>query len=120
MSEMIIVDKLFHALSDPTRRQIVQILSNEGRQSATMIYDRFEVSHPAISQHLSILHEAHVVNVEKKAKYRIYSVNQEAILEIENWTTSVKRMLEENFRALDEILKSEKPGKNNGEEKNGK
>lgn len=108
MTEMVEVDQLFRALADPTRRKIVQILSNEGKQSATKIYDRFDVSQPAISQHLNVLREARIVTVEKKAKYRVYSVNQEAILEIENWTASVKRMWEERFRALDEILKSQK------------
>lgn len=120
MTETAVVDELFHALSDPTRRQIVQILSSEGKQPATKIYDHFEASHPAISQHLSILREARLVTVEKKAKYRVYSVNQEAILEIETWTASVKRMWEESFRALEEVLKAQKQEKQEGVNRNGK
>ena len=114
------VDKLFHALSDPTRREIVQILSDEGEQSATMIYERFRMSQPAISQHLRVLRDAHVVNVEKEAKYRFYCVNPAAILEIENWTASVKRMLEENLRSLDDILRVQRQKEENGVKKNGK
>ena len=113
------VDEVFRAISDPTRRKIVQILSSEGKQSASMICDHFEISHPAISQHLSVLREANLVTVEKKSKYRVYSVNRETILEIENWTDSVKRMLEENFRALDEIFNVQKQEKK-GVNKNGK
>lgn len=108
MTSTVKVDKLFHALADPTRRQIVQILSNEGKQSATRICDHFEVSHPAISQHLSVLREARVVTVEKKSKFRFYSVNREAILEIENWTSRVRRMWEEGFRELEKILEAQK------------
>ena len=114
------VDKLFHAMADPTRREIVQILSDEGKQSASMIYERFNMSEPAISQHLKVLRDARLVNVEKKAKYRLYAVNKAAILEIENWTANVKRMLEENFRSLDDILRAQKQKEENGVEKNGK
>ena len=120
MTETKAVDKLFHAMSDPTRREIVQILCDEGKQSATMIYERFNMSHPAISQHLRILRDARLVSVEKKAKYRLYAVNREAILEIESWTANIKRMLEENFRSLDGILRTQKQKEENGVEKNGK
>lgn len=108
MSDTDTIDELLRALADPTRRRIVQILSNEGEQFATMIYDHFSVSHPAISQHLSVMREAGIVNVEKKAQNRVYSINQAAILEIENWTTNVRKMWERRFEALERVLKAQK------------
>lgn len=108
MSETETVDRLFHALADPTRRKIVQILSEEGQQSATMLYEQFDVSQPAISQHMGVLREAGLVIVEKKAQYRIYSINRRAITEIEDWTAGIKKMWERRFRALEKILEIQK------------
>lgn len=102
------VGNLMHALADPTRLRIVEILSNEGKQTASNIYEQFSVSHPAMSQHMGVLLEAGVVSVEKKAQYRVYRVNHEAILEIEDWTGNIKRMWERRFRALEEVLEKQK------------
>ena len=53
----------FHALAEPTRRQIVAMLAREGAMTAGDIQARFEVSAPAISQHLKVLREADLVRV---------------------------------------------------------
>jgi DNA-binding transcriptional ArsR family regulator len=108
MTETDTIDELFHALADPTRRQIIQILSTEGEQSATTIYDHFNVSHPAISQHLNLLRTAGIVSVEKKAQSRFYSINQEAILEIENWTSTVRKTWESRFKVLERVLEEQR------------
>lgn len=108
MSATEIVDEVFHALADPTRRQIVQILSTEGEQPAAKIYDRFDISHPAMSQHMNVLKKAGVVSVQKKSQYRIYSINETAIAEIEDWTMNIRRMWERRFQALEKVLETQK------------
>ena len=55
----------FHALAEPTRRHIVEMLAREGELTAGDIQARFNVSAPAISQHLKVLREARLVQVEK-------------------------------------------------------
>lgn len=96
--------ELLHALAEPTRQGIVQLLLNEGEQTAAQICSHFSVSNPAISQHLKVLREAGAVDVEKRAQYRLYSVNPAAIAELEEWTAGLRRMWERRIVALGKIL----------------
>lgn len=98
----------FHALAEPTRRRIVELLAQEGALSATDIHGRFDVSAPAISQHLKVLREAGLVSVEKRAQQRIYRVNPEAMLEVEQWAKRLREMWDRRFDALDALLKEER------------
>src|SRR6266498_5891799 len=77
--------QLFYALAEPTRRGIIELLASKGQLSATDICDNFDVSPPAISQHLKVLREANFVHVEKRAQQRIYHINPDAMSEIEEW-----------------------------------
>lgn len=98
----------FHAIADPTRRRIIEILAEQGQQSATQIADQFPVSPPAISQHLKILREARWVQVEKRAQQRIYHINPEATLELEDWARKLRSLWDERFAAIDQLLIREK------------
>lgn len=104
---------LLHALAEPTRQGIMQLLLTEGEQTAAQICSHFSVSSPAISQHLKILREAGAIEVEKKAQYRLYSVNPEAISELEEWTTRLRRMWERQIVALGKVLDKHNKGTNN-------
>lgn len=97
----------FSALAEPTRFQIVEMLAKNGRMPVSQIGKRFTVSAPAISQHLKVLKEANLVQVEVKAQQRIYSLNQSGITEIEDWISQMKKMWEARFDALDALLKEE-------------
>jgi len=65
-------NNVFNALAEPTRREIVEMLANKGRLPAAAISKRFKCSAPAISQHLKVLREAHIVTVETRGHQRIY------------------------------------------------
>ena len=97
----------FSALADPTRRRIIEMLARRGPLPATEIYAKFPVSPPAISQHLKILHEAQLVHIEKRAQQRIYSLNPEAILEVEGWALQMTQQWNQRFDALDRLLREE-------------
>ena len=98
---------VFSALSDPTRRSILEMLAGAGHLSATELYDHFPASHPAISQHLKVLREANLVVVEKKAQFRIYRMNPEPIHELEIWIRQMTKVWDERFDALDQVLQEE-------------
>jgi DNA-binding transcriptional ArsR family regulator len=98
---------VFSALSDPTRRSILEMLASSGHLSATDIYDHFEASHPAISQHLKVLRAANLVTVEKKAQYRYYRLNPQPMHELETWIQKMTNLWDERFEALDKVLKEE-------------
>src|SRR5205085_12537252 len=59
---------MFMALADPTRRRILELLATNGELSATALYEQFPVSPQAVSQHLKVLREAHLVEMEKRAQ----------------------------------------------------
>jgi len=100
--------RLFYALAEPTRRDIIELLASNGQLSATDISNNFTVSAPAISQHLKVLREADCVRVEKRAQQRIYRINPEAMSEIEGWVQEMTKQWNARFNVLDKILEAEK------------
>ena len=74
---------VFKALSDPTRRKVLQLL-RKGPLSAGELSDQFEVSKPTMSAHFAVLREADLVHAEKSGKSVVYhlklSVLEEALL----------------------------------------
>jgi len=68
------MENAFHALSDPTRRQILQEL-RKGPRTSGEIADRFESSWPTISRHLAVLRDAGLVLSEKSGQQVIYELN---------------------------------------------
>jgi DNA-binding transcriptional ArsR family regulator len=97
----------FFALSDPTRRAIVELLAQHGELPASEIAGHFPMSAPAISQHLKVLREANVVTMEKRAQQRIYRINPQAVQEVENWAGRMTRLWQRRFDALDDLLREE-------------
>jgi DNA-binding transcriptional ArsR family regulator len=98
----------FSAIADPTRRKIIEMLANQGPLSASQISDQFNISPPAISQHLKVLREADVVRMEKRAQQRIYSINPQRMLEVEGWVQQMVQGWNSRFDALDRLLAVEK------------
>jgi DNA-binding transcriptional ArsR family regulator len=98
----------FHALADPTRRQIIEMLANNGALSATDISEQFHVSPSAISQHLKILREADLLRMEKRAQQRIYRINPDSMRELEEWARRMEQLWTERFDALDRLIEAEK------------
>jgi DNA-binding transcriptional ArsR family regulator len=97
----------FSALADPTRRSILEMLAHHGPLSASEIGARFDVSPPAISQHLKALREAGLVQVEKRAQQRIYRINPSAVHEVVDWARQLAQLWDQRFDALDQVLKAE-------------
>lgn len=99
---------MFVALADPTRRAILEILASSGELPASDIYEHFSVSPQAISQHLKILREAHLVIMEKRAQKRVYRLDPQALSQFELWVQQTRQRWEERFSALDAVLEREK------------
>jgi DNA-binding transcriptional ArsR family regulator len=98
---------IFSALAEPTRRTIAEMLARNGPLSATEISARFPVSAPAISQHLKVLREAQVVLMEKRAQQRIYQLNPDAMVELEQWAKDITQLWNQRFDALEKVLEAE-------------
>jgi DNA-binding transcriptional ArsR family regulator len=99
---------MFVALADPTRRNILELLASRGELSATAIYEQFPVSPQAISQHLKVLREANLVEMEKRAQKHLYRINPQTLSQFEAWVNNMQRMWSERFDALDAVIEKEK------------
>ncbi len=89
---------VFTALADPTRRAIVAMLA-EGEQTAGEIVERFDMSAPAISQHLKILLAAQLIAVRTDSQRRIYALDPEGLHEVEEWIAQTRRVWAKNLHA---------------------
>lgn len=67
-------NKVFKALGDPTRRQILKIL-NDGDQTAGEISDKFVVTSATMSHHFNVLKDADLVSVRRNGQQMVYSLN---------------------------------------------
>ena len=84
--------KTFKALSDSTRRKILNLLKH-GSLSAGEIRQHFDMTGATISHHLSILKDAGLVTDEKRGKYVYYELNLSVLEEIINWLQDFKEDL---------------------------
>jgi DNA-binding transcriptional ArsR family regulator len=74
----------FHALADPTRRAVLDLL-RQGSQPAGQIARAFPVSRPAISKHLRLLRRAHLVRERRQGRHRFYQLNPAPLKAVDSW-----------------------------------
>ncbi len=77
------------ALSDPTRREILNLLK-KGKMSAGEIVEKFPVSGAAVSRHLSVLKDADLIRDERDGKFIYYELNASVLEEIMLWISDLK------------------------------
>ncbi len=75
----------FKALGDPTRRQILEILSREGDLTAGEIASRFDMSAPSVSHHLSALKNAGLIVDTRRRQSIVYSLNTTVFQSLVSW-----------------------------------
>ncbi len=94
------------ALADPTRRRIVEILAVR-EHTAGEIVARFELTAPAISQHLKVLRKARLVTVRAEGQRRIHSIDPAGFDEIQAWIAKTRSFWEKRLSALERELRAE-------------
>jgi DNA-binding transcriptional ArsR family regulator len=97
----------FAALADPTRRQIIELLAEQGQMTATSIAGQFAISAPAISQHLKLLRKTGLVDMEKRKQQRLYRLNPAVLAQVEAWAQRTALRWHARYRALDDVLAAE-------------
>ena len=88
--------------------------------SATAIYVQFPLSPQAVSQHLKVLREAHLVEMEKRAQKHVYRLNPQTLSQFEAWVSHMKQRWSESFEVLDAVLEIEKKKLEGTNKKEGK
>lgn len=99
----------FTALADPTRRRIVETLAL-GETSFGDLADQFEMSRPAVSQHLKTLRDAGIVTARADAQRRIYRLSDDGLDEIDAWLGKVRTFWTQRLDRLEELLADEDGG----------
>jgi DNA-binding transcriptional ArsR family regulator len=98
----------FAALADPTRQRIVEMLA-AGALCAGDIARRFELSPPAISQHLKALKAAKLVKVRAEAQKRIYELDPEGLADLSDWVAKICAFWNPRLDALEQALRKDAP-----------
>lgn len=91
----------FEALADPTRRRIVELVS-ERERSAGELAEAFDISRPGVSKHLRVLREQGLIRSRGEGTRRLYSLNEDGLAELDHW---LSRFWMNRLEALDTELR---------------
>lgn len=94
------------AIADPTRRRIVELLAQRDRTSGELV-DEFDLSAPAISQHLNVLREAGLVITRAEGQSRIQTLNPAGLDEVGAWLERTRHFWSQRLDALERELKAD-------------
>ena len=97
----------FAALADPNRRRMMELLG-QGDRSAGAIVESFELSAPAVSQHLKSLREAGLVRVAIDGQRRIYSLDPDGLAAVDAWIERVRGDWSRRLDRLEAALRKER------------
>jgi len=94
---------VFQAIADPTRRQIINLLSQKS-MSLNSIAENFRISRPAISQHIKILTECGIVIIRQQGRQRFCDAKLETLGEVSNWVSQYHQFWNEKFNSLERYI----------------
>ena len=97
------LDAVFGALADPTRRAILERLT-QGEASVAEIAAPFTVSQPAISRHLKVLEDAGLISRTRRATARLSHLEAEPLREATEWLSGYREFWDESYERLDALL----------------
>jgi len=94
---------VFHAIADPTRRSLLDLVA-EGEQPVKTLAQTFTMSRPAISQHLRILKQAGLVVERKVGREHLYSLQADPLHEVSDWVQHYEQFWRNRLELLGEHL----------------
>jgi len=94
---------VFQAIADPTRRQIIGLISQQS-MNLNAIANNFDMSRPAISQHIKILTECGIVVIRQQGRERFCEAKLESLKEVSNWVDQYRQYWNVKFNSLDKYL----------------
>jgi DNA-binding transcriptional ArsR family regulator len=103
MSREIDIDRLFHALGDPTRRAILDRLS-EGPVSVSHLATPLDITVTAVAQHLQVLEESGLVHTEKLGRVRTCQIETVGFSALEQWIRDHRTVWERRLDRLGDLL----------------
>ena len=110
MSRTLNLDTAFAAMADPTRRAILARLA-KGEATVMELAEPFEMTQPAISQHLKVLEDAGLIVRRIDGTRRPRRLAKAGIEAMDHWLAMLRKALENNYDRLDEVLAAMEPHK---------
>jgi DNA-binding transcriptional ArsR family regulator len=98
-------DKIFQALADPSRRAIFESLAR-GEAAVKALTARFDISQPAVSQHLATLRAAGLVNVRREGRCSYYRVQPRGMKPLIDWIADYRAFWTERVDRLEQLLEN--------------
>ncbi len=97
------LDRVFHALADPTRRAVLEQLGS-GPASMTELAQPFRMALPSFSQHLHVLEDCGLVRSRKKGRVRTYQLAPKPLKAAEDWMARQRALWERRIDQMEEYL----------------
>lgn len=94
---------IFQAISDPTRRAILVLLTSQ-TMTAGAIANNFDVARPTISKHIQILHECDLIEANQQGREIHYQIKIDKMKEIDKWLEQFRKIWENRFDQLEKVL----------------
>ena len=104
MVQSAVADDVFHALSNSTRRRVLEQLS-VGPATVSELAAPFDMQLPSFVQHLSILEHSRLVKSKKRGRVRTYEIAPERFKVAEDWLTERRQMWEARLDRFDEYVR---------------
>ena len=100
---------MFAALADPTRRQVLALVGDEGPMSATQLAALLPVTRQAIAKHLGALQEAGLVRAQRQGRATMFEVAPAPLTEAERWLAAAGARWDARLAALERRLSPSEP-----------
>ena len=94
---------VFQAIADPTRREIINLIARKS-MNLNAIAENFDMSRPAISQHIKILTECGMVVIKQQGRERFCEAKLETLSEVTDWVDQYRQFWNKKFNSLDTYL----------------
>ncbi len=105
---------VFQAIADPTRREIINLVAYKAL-NLNAIAENFDVSRPAISQHIKILTECGLIVIRKQGRERYCEARLQPLSAVSAWVEQYRKLWAERFELIDDLLiEMQKKGRKKG------
>jgi DNA-binding transcriptional ArsR family regulator len=101
-------DAIFSALADPTRREVIRALSQQGPSTATSLAANLPVTRQAVTKHLGTLADAGLVTATRRGREKLYQVSPRPLTDAVSWMADLGARWDERLAALREHVVSSK------------
>lgn len=102
-------DRVFSALADSTRRDLLAVLAQSSPRTATQLVQDFTITRQGILKHLDVLAQAGLVQVQPKGREMRYSFAPQPLDSVHDWINTINAKWEERLNRLKELVESDEP-----------